>query len=378
MNPEETYTIRKVQRQDIEQLKKFFIKAYNADTVFQSMPFLEWYFNPEMNNCNFMNECIVGISKSGQIISHYGGLKYSLKLGDKRIPLVWGVNAYTLPEWRGKGINSKIVDYINNNYEINGVIGFKKKTSEFYSSIGYNLFESERFSRYIYILDRYKTIETMKFIGQTSEKLDEAKLPSIKRKKPTYNTNIIQLNKENINNFDIDFDIEIFATTIRDKKFINWRLLHNPFIEYTVYGFIEDERIVAYIAYREEVLYPLKYTANRIIDIFGTPRKIPELLSVIIQNSILKGVAYIDFSMFGNLYEEVLNSMSFRKLEGEHVTILPQVTCPIGYRDNEEYIGFSSQKYKDDLNLLSKNNTYFTRIDSDRDRLAKYSQIIVK
>ncbi|MHC1759644.1 MAG: GNAT family N-acetyltransferase [Negativicutes bacterium] len=375
MENEEGYTIRKVQRKDVDQLKDFFIKAYGEDTVFQSESFLEWYFNSESAHSDFMKECIVGIDKDQQIISHYGGLKYSLKIGDKITPLIWGVNAFTLQQHRGKGVNSKILDFINENNEINGVIGFTKKTALFYKDIGYNIFDFEKFSRYIYIIDRDKTLKAMEYIGQSSENLIYEKSIFTEDDLIADHPNIIRLDKNNIDDFTIGFDVEIYATTNRDKKFIKWRLLDNPFIDYCVYGFVENKVIIGYIACREEVLFPLEHKANRIIDIFGNSGVIPYLLKYSIHKSILKGSAYIDFSKFGDLYEEALLSQNFGKLEGENVAILPQVTCPMSYRVNDEYIGFSGKKHKADLDLMEKNNVYFTRIDSDRDRLAKYSQI---
>jgi len=369
------FIIRKVQPQDMAQLKTFFIKAYGEDTIFQSKPFLEWYFNSDLESFTFMKNCIIGVCSNGEIISHYGGLDYTLTVGDQNISLVWGVNAFTLPEWRGKGVNSEIVTYINVNNDVNGVIGFTEDTSKFYKSIGYNLLDFERFSRYIYIIDGSKTIEVSKSIGQDLEKFAKFNLDNKVLKESTNNYEIIKLDKNNIDDFDIDFEVNVSATTRRDKKFINWRLLQNPFIDYHVYGVLYNKTIIAYVAYREEILYPLKYNVNRIIDLFGCPQAIDYLLDFVIKKSIENEYIYIDFSMFGSLYNKTLVSHNFQMFEGEELGILPQVTAPVGYRPNHEYVCLNSKKYKANINILKKEDVYFTRIDSDRDRLARYSQI---
>ena len=116
--------IRTVQVTDIEKLKTFFIKAYGQKTIFQNEEFLTHYFDAGLNKRSVFSNCLIGINKNGEIVSHYGGLEYNLKINHKIKSMIWGVSAYTLPEYRSKGINSQIVDYIINNYEINGVICF--------------------------------------------------------------------------------------------------------------------------------------------------------------------------------------------------------------------------------------------------------------
>jgi len=70
-----------------------------------------------------------------------------------------------------------------------------------------------------------------------------------------------------------------------------------------------------------------------------------------------------------------LNGFGFIQLEEEDCCILPQITAPIGDRENYEYIGLYSNDLKAEINDLTIENVYFTRMDSDRDRLANISQI---
>jgi len=48
-----------------------------------------------------MSKCVIGINPEGEIVSHYGGLFYEMKIDNNSHSLIWGVNAYTLPDWRG-------------------------------------------------------------------------------------------------------------------------------------------------------------------------------------------------------------------------------------------------------------------------------------
>jgi len=377
MNDNNETIIRTVQLSDIEKLKLFFIKAYGLKTIFQNEQFLTHYFDAGLNNKSVFSNCLIGINKNGEIVSHYGGLEYNLKINNKIKSMIWGVSAYTLPEKRGKGINSQIVDYITNNYEINGVIGFTSQTSLFYQKLGYNIFKFEKFSRHVLILDYEKTLEVCNYIKQDCKHIIEQNQSVNELLKSSYPSEVIELTAEDIDNYNLNLEeyFPAITTTHRTKEFLKWRFLKNPFIKYTLYGIINEDSIIAYIALREETLHPFSYQVNRIIDLFGNIDAIKTLLHKTVTESVSKKHIYIDFSKFGSIYEMELQSFNFIDLENDDCCILPQVTSPIEDRPNGEFLGILSKPFCEEIKNLSKENVYFTRMDSDRDRLANINQI---
>lgn len=369
IQPCNNYIVRKVEEDDYEKLQTFFKKAYGESTIFQSKKFLDWYFNPKYNSPYFMPDCLVGVSDSGEIVSHYGGLKYNLILNGKVYPIVWGVNAFTYPEWRGKGINSQIVEYLVQNNTINGVIGFTKKTATFYNSLNYNIFQYNRFSRFYRVLDYKKTLEVVNFLGKNPNVLKEISL----KPKPS-NSNIITINNNNINDYNIEFNVDVDATTERTREFIIWRFLNNPVINYHCFGLINKNKITSYIVCRIEQLEPMSHNAARIIDMFGTKKEVGELLKKLYEFVIKRDCIYIEFSVFGDLYNETLINAGFLELKEEDYAILPQTCSPITKRDNNEYIGLQSIELNNEISKLNIESVYFTRMDSDRDRASRITQ----
>ena len=369
--------IRTVQVSDIEQLKSFFIKAYGKKTIFQNEQFLTHYFSARLNNKPVFSNSLIGITKNGDIVSHYGGLEYNLKTNHKIYSMVWGVTAYTLPEYRGKGSNSQIIDFIINTNMINGVIGFSSQTALFYQKLGYNIFDFEKFTRHIFILDYEKTLEICNYIKQNSDCLIKQKQIANEILNNSHLGDVIELTTENIGNYNLNLDEDFsgITTTHRTKEFLIWRFLENPFITYSVYGFTKDNFLLAYIALREEILEPFNYKANRIIDLYGKSAVIEILLDKTLKESVSKHDIYIDFSKFGSIYELELESFKFIRLENEDYCVLPQVTSPIENRPNGEFLGILSRTLSDEFKNLSRENVYFTRMDSDRDRLANINQI---
>ena len=152
--------VRTVKKSDLGNLPEFFIKAYGPQTIFQNTEFLKWYFSSRDNDNNYLEKCRIGLNPENKIVSFYGGLDYLLKVKERIIPLVWGVIAYTLPEWRGKGINGELVKQLIQANEINGVIGMSRKTALFYVKTDYNMFSVDTFKRYVIIL-KEDTFEIM-------------------------------------------------------------------------------------------------------------------------------------------------------------------------------------------------------------------------
>lgn len=369
--------IRMARPADMAELRRFFVKAYGEKTIFQSEQFLTHYFDSARSQKPLFGHSIIGLNSAGEIVSHYGGLQCGLKMGGRVESITWGVNAYTLPEYRGRGVNSQMVDHIAAHCDIHGVIGFTASTSLFYQALGYRLFDFQRFSRHVHILDYDKTVEVCRYIGQGVEKLSNHERSAEVDTSTTQLREVVTLTADSIKDYHLHLDdgLPELATTARTKEFLGWRFFDNPFIDYAVYGLVREGAIVAYVTLREEVLDPLGYRVCRLIDLFGQAEAVTILLQKAIHESITREYIYLDFSKFGSLYDVELSEQGFIHLEEEDCCVLPQVTSPMADRPNGEYLGLFSAPFSGELKALTRENVYFTRMDSDRDRLANINQI---
>src|SRR4051794_21944473 len=93
--------IRETVEADLPALASFFREAYGEQTAFQDAGFLRWYFTrPEPPG---VFESLIASTADGAVVAHYGGLPGELWLHGRPVSFVWGVNAFTLPAWRGVG-----------------------------------------------------------------------------------------------------------------------------------------------------------------------------------------------------------------------------------------------------------------------------------
>ena len=221
---------RYVRTNDLDKIRKFFVSCYGDKTVFQNKDFLFWYFSSRDNDKSIMKKCIISESDDGQIVSFYGGLERYLRFGNRLIPFVWGVNAYTLPEWRGKGLNSGIVKQLMENNTINGVIGMNSKDAQFYDSVGYNMFNMHTFDRYVLVLNK-KTFDIIRNIGQNVN-LAKDLLYVYNQNVLAKVSNIVKLKQAVIDKNDLELDVNIVLSIDRNMSYLKHRFINNEFINY--------------------------------------------------------------------------------------------------------------------------------------------------
>ncbi|MCX6125490.1 MAG: hypothetical protein NTV34_12195 [Proteobacteria bacterium] len=369
--------IREIEISDIAALSNFFKRAYGHDTAFQSPDFLKSYFSSRRIGSRSLTTSVVCIDANGDVNSHYGTIFFDALMCGISRPVSWGVNAFTLPEWRGKGINRKIVEMIQARNEINCVMGMTYETTKFYAGLGYNVFEFETHCRYAYVLDcrTYDLIESFGQDARTAKALIPFRAQDETLNRPFHD--VVRLTKANIDGFSLNLEstLTVDFTTNRTKDFIKWRLIYNPYIKYSVFAVLDGPAIVAYIALRAEQLMPTEFQAHRIVDVYGQKESVIKLLHYAIQESRAGRFIYLDFSKFGSLYDEEFLEAKFSRLDGDNYCLLPQVSSPMENRPNNEFVGIHSFPHRDAVAGLTKNNVYLTRIDGDRDRVATIQQV---
>lgn len=371
------YIIKRVEREDIKKLQSFFIQIYGEDTIFQDKRFLEWFLGGIYPSTNQYLNSFIALNGESKVISHLGGLISDFKLNDKIVSCLWAVNAYTLPEYRGSGLGGSLVKLLINTCDVFGVIGFTNKTAHFYQSQNVHLFHFQRFHRYIFNRDE-RTFEVVESVGQDQQKAKELlKVNSVNvRSFPAIGEDQIKtIPVDEIENYHIGFEHKEKAVTIRDINYLKWRFFKNPYIEYKFFAYTHNKSIQAYIVTRRERLIPTDYFILRIIDMYGSESNINQILSKIILLAQEENSLLIDFSSFGSRYHDILIANGFVCLHEEDTNIFPLLTTPIESRPNNEYLGLISPKYNHEIHNLTEDDVFFTRADSDRDRLVKISQI---
>ncbi len=368
----DTYTVRHVRLDDVPKMPAFFREAYGEQSVFISEQFLKFYFGSPYMPVDLATSLLAECNETGKVVAFYGCRAYKLQLFGQIVSMSQNANAYTLKDWRRRGISGSMVDYVHNNNEGNLAIGMKPSTRDFYANDGYNAFDGNPMPRFVFNLNE-KTYEIIEHIGQDLDMAYE-RIP-IQSTAPISDSNIIQITPKNIDQFQADWYVDLKGTTYRDMRWLKRRLVAHPFIKYDVYAYVSQGKIKAFVALREENLAPQNYKVHRIVDMYGVPAHIPALLRRAVYEGHKRGYIYIDFAKKGNIYDAQLAESNFTKLEGQDGALVPLVTAPIEKRNNHEFVCIQSKTHHATMHRLNLDNAYFTRVDCDRDRVGRLWQI---
>lgn len=128
-------TIKEALISDWDILYPFYCQAYRANHPLQNKEFWDWQYGDE----NF-GKAYICIDESKKVVGHLGA-----NFSDD---IAWTLNAFLLPDYRGKGIMSKLHDKFRNYFPL-------AATSA--SSLGLDMYKKMGWNRY-YDLERYVKI----------------------------------------------------------------------------------------------------------------------------------------------------------------------------------------------------------------------------
>jgi GNAT superfamily N-acetyltransferase len=349
------YEVRRATLGDLPAMRTFFAAAYGARSIFLDDDFVRWFLG---NNRELLS--MIALAPSGEVVGHYGAVRTTALLDGARVSMLWGVNAFTLPDYRGVGLGEKLAAPWYRAADVFGVIGFSPATAAFYERCGFQLFSRRRFVRQARVLDE-RAFDLLVDLGIDVDHAREM-LPVIaSTRQPTR-----AISRE------LTGDLEpaapdVALTTLRDREYVDWRFRNQRWLSYDVLTINDAKRTRAYVATRRTRLEPTAHHAVRIVDACGEPEAIADLVSAVVATARARGDTWVDFAA-----TRVLEGLEgFATLVDDDTALLPSVTSPMQHRPNTEFVGLYSTTRATRLSQLAFDDVYFTRADSDRDRAAR-------
>lgn len=348
-----SYRVRRAVAGDVDRLVEFFAAAYGPTSVFTEPRFLRWFLGDSDGGF----QSIVALDED-TVVAHYGWLEQrtSFGAGGPELPLRWGVNAYTLPAHRGRGLGTQVIDPVLALPGVFGVIGFSEKTAEFYEQQGFNVFGRARMTRWVRLLgDRW--VDAARLVGAPDERIAElrdAVRPVPAADAPPALPTGASLPPE-----------PGLLSAVRDDDYLTWRFRSGP-LPYDLQGHREG-----LIVSRRIRLEPSDVHVTRIVDLFGAG--VEPLLDGLIAQADARRDAYLELSQLGTRHADQLSARGFVPLRDADAELLPYVFSPVQRRPNHEYVGVCSADaaLRAQLQQLRLSDVYFTSADSDRDRAAR-------
>lgn len=339
-----------------EKLHKFYDEAYRKKHILHNSNHLEWQFknNPFFHGTTFS---LVISENSEKTTSHLGFIPVELTLQNNIISAIWHVSFYTLEEFRGKKLGTKIIDLSNKFGDVSMVLSGSEGTKKIYTNMD---------GRDLGLLNR-----NIRILSKVNlEKFGNIKInvQNIPIEKPVIGK------IERIIKLPVDYDIfwnnikNRFPITVnRTKEYLTWRYFEHPIIDYHFISFTIDKSLQGFAVIRfEDNNEEIK--AARLVDIICEKTYDEVFLKHIIFYCNHK-VDFIDFFCTGNFYEIGLKKTGFFNNNVLDLKI-PTVFNPIDFnrRQNINFFYSNNSGHHYEIDLDNIDNWYLVKSDSDQDR----------
>lgn len=166
-----------------------------------------------------------------------------------------------------------------------------------------------------------------------------------------------------------NFSLNDLNTSIRDETFLKWKFNNFRTDNYERYK-INTQGKVSHIITKRIRLAPTHYHATRIIDIYGEMKNLKTIFKSMLEKCSERGDVYIDYCYNGDVYETLFKYFAFHKLSDKENNSFPELVNPLALRENQYRIAFFSNTARERVMTMNHENSYFTRLDSDRERIS--------
>jgi hypothetical protein len=148
------------------------------------------------------------------------------------------------------------------------------------------------------------------------------------------------------------------VTVERTEKYLQWRFIENPFIDYVIFAAKKNEKLIGYLICRTEEDAGFKIV--RIIDFISTNEAETPLLDNLLLWAKIEKAFVVDFMYSGNLYEKSLIDSGFFDAKGTDFVNFPMLFSPISA--SKLFINVVGDM------PIKAGDYYFTKADGDQDR----------
>jgi len=343
----------KVSKNNERELRGFYSKAYSKDHILNNKIHHDWQFLE--NPYNDFPEKSILIIKENEIRSHLGIQQIKIKLLDSEIRAAWHMSFFTLEEYRGKGLGEELILQEKNRFDMTLVLNGSEGTKIIYEKNDGIYFGD--LNRYIAILNK-KRIE--QFLGIKIE-LDETS-----NDKMSKNFSREKLLDNTYEEFWDKVKDRYPITIKRERKYLMWRYIEHPLIDYHFMVLRNKEKIVGYaIIHFETNNDDIK--AGRIVDLIVLEEFEDEILKSVL-NYCRPYVDFVDYYSTGNFHENSLLQTQFF-IENKKIKF-PSVFRPVdNSRSSKINFFLRLNKKIEEEDVFNLDKWYIVKGDSDQDRI---------
>jgi len=280
-------------------------------------PHWNWQFRNNPNNPTADPEIWI-FKDNGRISGHQGTIPILLKIGDAYYRSSWAVDLMVDPDFRNKGIGYFLTREFTRSTEVSLVLGLSDDAYPMYKRYGW--VDMGGVSRFVKILNAKHLARNRISVPVVSNLISALMNIYLKIRDAQLTKRAYENHAEidQVDYFDEQFDefwervSESFPLIARrDSRYLNWKYLSQPGMNYTVFRMRQEEETAGYVVLR------IRHEDNRvvgyIVDFLSMPEHLAPLVAKAVDYFRKEGAATIVCCVLNNRIEALMEEFGFHR-----------------------------------------------------------------
>lgn len=262
-------------------VSEFFKNNWNRPTILGSEQFYKWQFVDVPRQDNIDNCCIA--IDNGIIVGVMGVNSREFSLENNKLQGAELTTWFILKEYRSKGVALKMLEYLQNKYDILIGMGISQDALNIYLRTGFHFLKA---------IPRYLYVNNWEKISKLTENVNLAK--KVSKFWQSHEKSIEYIESDYNNSLIIDFKYNAFS---RNYDYIRWRYINHPYFKYNikVISPMENQNLKVFVCLRIEENIDNNLRILHVVDFYGNNGAFKEALVYIKKYAKENNCDLIDF-----------------------------------------------------------------------------------
>lgn len=337
-------------------LCEFYAQNWNRPIALQREDFFHWQFSaaPESGNGNHS----VVATRGDKVIAVLGATPRSFRFAGHEFKAAELTTWIVAEEARGLGLGSRILDHLQNEFDVLTGAGITAQALPLYLKAGFTF--QAQIPRFFYVTD-FDAIKT--FASPKPSAIAAVKKRQLMGETPQ-NLSATKCNPKDIGQLAQNIPSLVGLNT-RDANYMEWRYDQHPVFQYEAFLIGANSQRQTGVVLREDAVDGASFL--HLADVTGDPDNFSEAIAFAENEAQRRGCAFVDVSTTLGTLNAVLRSRGWNSSVDDQFIELPSLFYPVEFRrPPTTSIVFWSRERKGDLYDFGK--LHFTKGDLDLDR----------
>ena len=354
--------VRLIKKSELNKVLEFNAKEYGSRHILANKTYYEWQFSNYLNNSDCYTSWGLFSKRNNQLLGVFGYFEADYCFFGEKVRANCLCNLIVREDLRSLGFGYLLLERATSLNDLAIDYGIKKEIWTLFEKTGWR---GENLERFFYVINPLKTRE---LIGVADGIVASPCLPAIEISGWSFEW--IKTAEDSVDDFWSAAKHNYPITIERNSRYLNWRYLHHPLLDYGVFAAKDGGVIKSLVVARMEK--PGPYKLVHIVDLVASDNfSARYALIKLIEYCVKNETDWLDFFFSGQFHLPELIELGFFDGSREPYSNMPILFNPID-RTKRTKINFAAKLINGELSRLGNwkdlNKWYTTKGGGDQDR----------